>query len=76
MTSADLRDIFLAILVRDTGRSRRHWRLVIGEFRVYSLSTHPHCNWAINPSGSVGDIARVERVCDDLRGRHPIVTGR
>ncbi|MDB5685567.1 MAG: hypothetical protein JWR77_156 [Rhizorhabdus sp.] len=74
MTSAELRDILLAALVRETGSSRRRWSLVLGEIKLYSLATHPHCNWTINPSGSIGDVARVERLCDDMRGRHPIVT--
>lgn len=75
MLPYQLEDIFLATLVRETGRDRRHWRGVIGDIRVYPVATHPHCNWSLTPTGSIADIARVERLADHLRMRHPIVTG-
>lgn len=75
MTAAELRDIFLAKLVRECGGSRRRWRIVIGEVKLYSLATHAHCNWAVSPSGSVREVEEAERVADDLRQRFPIVTG-
>ncbi|MDB5685029.1 MAG: hypothetical protein JWM75_2727, partial [Sphingomonas bacterium] len=39
-----------------------------------SIATHSHCNWSIAPSGAVREVAAIERVSDDLRMRHPIVT--
>lgn len=74
MTAADLYDLLLSALTRTVGGSRRRWRIVIGDIRVYGLDTHPHCNWSVSPSGSVAEIAAVENAVDDLRGRHPIVT--
>ncbi len=47
--------------------------MVIGEVKIYSRATHPHCNWAITPSGSAGENSAVEAVADDLRSAHPIV---
>jgi hypothetical protein len=73
MTAADLRDLFLTTLARRFGGNRRRWRMVIGEVKIYSRATHPHCNWAITPSGSAGENSAVEAVADDLRSAHPIV---
>jgi hypothetical protein len=74
MTAADLRDLFLTTLTRRFGGNRRRWRIVIGEVKLYSRATHPHCNWAVNPSGSAGENCAVEAVGDDLRSAHPIVS--
>ena len=74
MTDADLIDRFLAQLVRDVGSTRRRWRMVLGEVRLHDVATHPHCNWSIAPSGTADEVAQVERVADELRLRHPIVS--
>jgi hypothetical protein len=73
MTAADLIDLFLAALLREVGGTRRRWRHVLGEVRVYGADTHPHCNWSLTPSGSAAEIGAVERIADRLRGEHPIV---
>jgi hypothetical protein len=74
MTSADLIDLFLKTLLREIGGGRRRWRTVLGDVKIYSPETHPHCNWQITPTGGAGEIAAVERIADRLRGEHPIVT--
>jgi hypothetical protein len=73
MTASDLLELFLTRLVREAGGTRRRWRAVVGAVRLYPVATHPHCNWAVHPSGAAGENAAVERVADDLRARHPIV---
>jgi hypothetical protein len=74
MTSHELLDIILSALVRAHGGQRRRWRAVVGNIRVYGLDTHPHCNWLVSPGGHAPENAAVERLLDDLRLRHPIVT--
>ncbi|MFD1612586.1 hypothetical protein ACFSCW_12315 [Sphingomonas tabacisoli] len=74
MTASDLRDLFLTHLTKRFGGNRRRWRIVIGDVKLYSRDTHPHCNWAVNPSGSAGENGAVEQVADELRARHAIVT--
>lgn len=74
MTAQDLADLLMAKLVREHGGGRRRWRIAIGDVRVYSLLTHPHCNWAVAPSGNVRENAAIERCVDDLREQHPVVT--
>jgi hypothetical protein len=74
MTASDLRDLFVITLTRRFGGNRRRWRLVIGDVKLYSRDTHPHCNWAVNPSGGAREVEAVEQVADDLRDQHPIVT--
>lgn len=76
MTAADLHETFITTLLRDAGNYRRHWRLALGEVRIYSVETHPHCNWAIAPSGSLRDLTEIERVADKLRLQHPIITAK
>lgn len=73
MTADKIIDLLVARLVRDHGRSKHHWRKVIGTVRLYARETHPHCNWAITPSGSHQEIAAVETLLDDLRMRFPMV---
>jgi hypothetical protein len=75
MTSGDLIDRFLAILLRERGGRRHEWRTVLGEVKRYSLDTHAHCNGSITPIGDHDEIAAVERIADRLRLDHPIVTG-
>jgi hypothetical protein len=74
MTSATLHDLFLSTLVKQAGGNRRRWRLVLGEIRLYDPATHPHCNWSVTPTGAAGENDTIERIADDLRLRHPIVT--
>ncbi|OHT20603.1 hypothetical protein BHE75_02602 [Sphingomonas haloaromaticamans] len=73
MTSSELQNLIVATLTRNAGGSRRRWRLVVGPVRVYSLGTHPHCNWSVAPSGSAGENAVVEDLIDTIRSAHPIV---
>ena len=74
MTSGMLHDLFLSTLVKQAGDNRRRWRLVLGEIRLYDPATHPHCNWSVTPTGSAGENDTIERIADDLRLRHPLVT--
>lgn len=76
MTAADLHEIFITTLLREAGSNRRHWRLALGEVKVYGTDTHPHCNWAVAPSGTLRDLTEIERVADRLRERYPIITAR
>lgn len=74
MTAGELQDLLVTALVRKAGGSKRDWRAALGKVRVYSAETHPHCNWAVAPSGSNGENAIIERLLDDFRGKHPLVT--
>ncbi|MDV3455984.1 hypothetical protein RZN05_03250 [Sphingomonas sp. HF-S4] len=75
MTAGDLEDVLVNALVRKAGGTKRDWRAALGRVRVYSAETHPHCNWAVAPSGSPGENAIIERLLDDVRGKHPLVEG-
>ncbi|MES2172534.1 hypothetical protein HHL08_21630 [Sphingobium sp. AR-3-1] len=74
MTAEKLTDLLVARLVRDHGKSKHHWRKVVGKLRLYSPATHPHCNWNATPTGSFQDIALIESLLDDLRMTHPLLT--
>ncbi|MCP1472437.1 hypothetical protein J3E64_004155 [Sphingobium sp. OAS761] len=75
MTPDALIDLLVATLVRDHGRSKHHWRKVIGRVRLYDRATHPHCNWSLTPAGTQGDVALIETMLDDLRLTHPLLAG-
>src|SRR5690606_33130637 len=74
MTQGQLIDLLLARLLRAHGGTRHRWRRLVGPVKTYSLDTHRHCNWAINPTGSSLEIGIIERLIDDLRMSHPIVS--
>jgi hypothetical protein len=73
MTADQLSDMLVARLVRDHGGAKHAWRQRIGPVRLYSVATHPHCNWAIDPTGSIAQIAAIEQLMDELRLRHPVL---
>jgi len=74
MTTAELKTLFVTTLLRKVGGTHRRWRMVISDVRVYGLDTHLHCNWAVMPSGTIAENAAVERLADELRASHPIIT--
>lgn len=74
MTAGELQDLLVTALVRKHGGSKRGWRAALGPLRVHDTATHPHCNWSAAPSGSAAENAAIERLLDDLRGRHPLVS--
>jgi len=73
MTASELRDQLVTVLTREHLGDRRRWRIAVGEVRVYSTDTHPHCNWSVTPSGRAEDIDRIENLVDLFRERYPIV---
>lgn len=73
MTASELQNLIVATLTRNVGGSRRRWRLAVGPVHVHSVETHPHCNWSVSPSGSIGENAAVEDLVDIIRSTHPII---
>jgi hypothetical protein len=43
--------------------------------RVYSLATHPHCNWDLRSSGTAIELRAIEHVLDWARATYPHVLG-
>ena len=74
MTVAELQHLLIARLVRTAGGTARRWRMAIGSIQIRDTATHPHCNWDIRPSGSISEVAEIERLLDTVRLDHPIVT--
>jgi hypothetical protein len=72
-TASELRDVLVRDIVRSNGGSTIRWRRVVGEVKVYSRSTHAHCNWEATPSGSAHDVSIAERAIDAIRPRFPYV---
>ncbi|MDO6415106.1 hypothetical protein Q4F19_12010 [Sphingomonas sp. BIUV-7] len=73
MTGSELRDVIVRHLAKSKGGGTVRWRAAIGELKVYSLSTHGHCNWDVRPAGTTYEMAEIERAVDVLRLAHPFV---
>ena len=73
MTASDLQDHLVATLVRRCGGTQRGWRLALGRVRLYDVATHPHCNWAIDPTGDAREVAAIEALIDEVRLSHPLL---
>lgn len=75
MTAGELQNLIVTLLVKAHGGTRQQWRRAIGDVRVYPVSTHPHCNWDIRSSGTVAEMAAIERLLDTVRLERPHVYG-
>ena len=75
MTASELQDMLVSALARRCGGTQRRWRLALGPVRTLSIDTHPHCNWSVRPDGSAHEIAVIEKLLDQVRLSHPIVSG-
>jgi hypothetical protein len=73
MTADTLRELLETLLIRKLGGGRLHWRRAIGPIRIYSRDTHPHCNWRVDPSGTIRDVEAIERIVDHVSAEHPFV---
>ncbi len=73
MTVVELQQLLVTTLVRARGDSRTKWRRAIGEIKLYSRDTHPHCNWEVRAAGTMREIAAVEVAVDTIRADHPWV---
>lgn len=73
MTADQMADLIVTRLVRDHGGAKHEWRKRIGAIRLYSLATHAHCNWAVDPTGTPREVEAVEALLDELRIRYPLL---
>jgi hypothetical protein len=72
MTAADIRSALLANLVRKHGGSRHEWARAMGNIILYSVRTHPHCNWDVRPAGTAVQVTRICASVDQLRDEVPV----
>jgi hypothetical protein len=74
MTATDLQYLLISRLIRQSGGTARRWRIAIGPVRIRDASTHTHCNWEVQPSGTAREVADIERLLDVVRLDHPILS--
>jgi hypothetical protein len=74
MTASDLEQLLITRLIRERGGTSQTWRRALGKVIVRDTKTHPHCNWDFRPSGNDAQRAAIERLLDDVRLEHSIVT--
>jgi len=74
MTASDLEQLLIDRLVRERGGTSQTWQRALGKMTVRDVKTHAHCNWDFLLSGTDAQRAAIERLLDDVRLEHPIVT--
>lgn len=74
MTAGDLQELLIARLTRTSGGTARGWRIALGPVKVQPSTTHAHCNWDVDPSGTVREVAAIQHLLDTMRLDHPFVT--
>jgi hypothetical protein len=75
MTAFDLEQLLVDRLVRERGGTTQTWRRALGKVIVRDVNTHAHCNWDFKLGGTSTQSAIIERLLDDVRLEHPIITG-
>lgn len=73
LSASQLQDLLVTRLVRQHGRTQRHWRAVLGPVHLLDRAHYPHCNWSVAPQGETREVAEIERLLDTVRLTHPIV---
>lgn len=74
MTASELEHLLIARLVRERGGTSQTWQRALGKVIVRDTTTHAHCNWDVRLSGTDAQRAAIERLLDDVRLEHSIVT--
>jgi hypothetical protein len=74
MQSSQLQDLIVSKLALEHGGTKRRWRIAVGPIKLHSSATHAHCNWSVAPSGTPRENSQIERLMDDLRLAHPVVS--
>lgn len=74
MTASDLELLLIARLIRERGGTSQTWRRALGKIIVRDTKTHAHCNWDLRLGGTDAQRAAIERLLDDVRLEHSIVS--
>ena len=75
ITPDRLRDMIVTALVRRHGSTAQRWRVAVGPIKVHDRRSYPHCNWSVDPAGTIPQNAAIETLLDRIRLEHPIVSG-
>lgn len=73
MTTGDIEDLFVTLLVGVAGGSDASWRKAVGPVTALPVVFHPRSNWAIAPRGSARQIEAIEKAEAIIRQEHPYV---
>jgi hypothetical protein len=71
LTAAEIHNLLVTILVGAAGGDPERWRELIGEMFVFSLATHPTCNWRVVPSGTPAEVAAINMAVELVRQDNP-----
>ena len=73
MTTGDIEDLFVTLLVGVAGGSDASWRKAVGSVTALPVVFHPRSNWSIAPQGSARQIEAIEKAEAIIRQEHPYV---
>jgi hypothetical protein len=73
-TPGELRDTLVRILTGAAGGTEAKWRKAVGKVEKLSLAFNINSNWAINPTGTAGELATIAQAVDVVRAAHPYVS--
>lgn len=73
MTTGDIEDLFVTLLVGVAGGSERAWRKAVGRVLALPVVFHPRLNWSIAPNGSAEQLEAIGKAEEIIRGGHPYV---
>ena len=71
MTTGDIEDLFVTLLVGVAGGSDASWRKAVGPVTALPVVFHPRSNWSIAPQGSARQIEAIEKAEAIIRQEHP-----
>lgn len=73
MTTGDIEDLFVTLLVGAAGGSDLAWRRAVGPVTALPVVFHPRSNWSIAPKGSARQREAIGKAEEIIRQEHPYV---
>lgn len=73
VTTGDIEDLFVTLLVGVAGGSDEAWRKALGPVTALPVVFHPRSNWSIAPRGSPRQLEAIAKAEAIIRQEHPYV---
>lgn len=73
MTTAEIEDLFVTLLVGAAGGSEVSWRKALGPVTALPVVFHPRSNWSVSPRGSADQLEVIGKAEAIIRAEHPYV---
>jgi hypothetical protein len=70
-TASELEELLATMLAGVVGGDENDWKRAIGAVEVLDIVWHPKCNWTVNPTGSIEQVAAIGAAAAVLADAHP-----